>query len=126
MTACKKEQGKATDTAARLGLAVIDVDMGRHFDDDKKISDKTDAFAPTDTIYASVHTSGVVTNAPLVGRWTFEDGTILDEKTDSITTTGDARTIFFIVKPSGFGTGKYSLHVLIDGKEVSTRDAAVK
>jgi len=75
---------------------------------------------------ASVHTSGVVTNAPLVGRWTFEDGTILDEKTDSITTTGDARTIFFIVKPSGFGTGKYSLHVLIDGKEVSTRDAAVK
>src|SRR5665811_83168 len=93
VTACKKEQGKATDTAARLGLAVIDVDMGRHFDDDKKISDKTDAFAPTDTIYASVHTSGVVTNAPLVGRWTFEDGTILDEKTDSITTTGDARTI---------------------------------
>ena len=126
VTACNKQQGAVADSTARTALSVIDVDMGRHFDVDKKITDKTDDFAPSDTIYASVHTSGTANNGAVVGRWTFEDGTILDEKTDSITTTGDARTIFFIVKPTGFGTGKYTLHVLIDGREVRTKDVTVK
>ena len=131
--ACTKSQRAATDSAAgaitsdaRSGLAVLDVDMGRHIDADRKITDKTDDFAPSDTIYASVHTSGTATSGLVVGRWTFQDGSVVDEKTDTVTTNGDARSAFFVVKPSGLQPGKYTLHVLIDGKEVRSKDVTVK
>ena len=84
------------------------------------------ATAVLNTIYASVHTSGTATNGAVVGRWTFQDGTVVDEKTDTVTTNGDAHTAFFIVKPGGLSRGKYTLHLLIDGKEVRTKDVTVK
>jgi hypothetical protein len=105
---------------------VIDVDLGRHIDASKKISDKTDDFMPTDTIYASVHTSGTAISGTVVGRWTFEDGSVVDEKTETVATRGDVYTAFHIIKPGGFAKGKYTLHVLIDGKEVRTKDVTVK
>jgi hypothetical protein len=105
---------------------VIDVDMGRHVDAERKIGDKTDDFAPSDTIYASVHTSGTANNSAVIGRWTFQDGTVVDEKTDNVTTNGDARTVFYIAKPSGLPQGKYTLHVIIGGKEVRSKDVTVK
>lgn len=133
VTACSKEQRADIDSAAgsaeatvRTALSVIDIDMGRHIDMDKKISDKTDDFVPRDTIYASVHTSGTATSSPVIARWTFQDGSVVEEKTANVTTTGDAYTAFYIVKPGGFAKGKYTLHVLIDGKEVRTKDVTVK
>jgi hypothetical protein len=131
--ACNRDQRATVDSAAgtaadaiRTALSVIDIDMGRHVDAEKKISDKTDEFAPKDTIYASIHTSGTATNGAVVGRWTFQDGTVVDEKTETVTTNGDARTAFFITKSGGFKPGKYTLHVLIDGKEARTKDVTVK
>jgi hypothetical protein len=131
--ACDRSQRATADSAAGAvasnfgtALSVIDVDMGRHIDAEKKISDKTDDFAPTDTIYASVHTSGTATNRALVGRWTFQDGSVVDEKTDMVTTTGTGRTVFYISKPGGLAAGKYTLHVLVDGKEVRSKDVEVK
>ena len=128
----QRERGKADSAAgaiegnARAALSVVDVDMGRHVDTERRISDKTDDFAPSDTIYASVHTTGTATNSAVVGRWTFQDGTVVDEKTDSVTTNGAARTVYYITKPSGLPRGKYTLHVLVDGQEVRTKDVEVK
>jgi hypothetical protein len=131
--ACNRSERTRADSAAgaiegnvRAALSVMDVDVGRHVDSERKISDKTDDFTPSDTIYASVHTSGTATNSPVVGRWTFQDGTVVDEKTDNVTTSGTARTVFYIAKPSGLPRGKYALHVLIDGQEVRTKDVEVK
>jgi hypothetical protein len=135
LTGCKKNDASTADTttpaAASPGpvataLSVVDVDMGRHIGADKKITDKTDDFAPGDTIYASVHTSGTATAVPLVGRWTFENGTVVDERSESISPTGDAYTEFHIVKPGGWPKGKYTLHVLVNGNEVRTKDVTVK
>jgi hypothetical protein len=133
LVACNKEQRANADSAAgavvgtaRAALSVIDVDMGRHVDAEKKISDKTDDFSARDTIYASVHTSGTANNGAVVGRWTYQDGTVLDEKTNMVTTDGDARTVFYIAKPGGFAKGKYTLHVVIDGKAVRSKDVEVK
>ena len=132
-TGCTREQRAETDTAAaraetavRTAFSVIDIDMGRHVDAERKISDKTDDFAPTDTVYGSVHTSGTASNASVVGRWTFQDGSVVDEKTQTVTTDGDARTTFFIAKRGGLAKGKYTLHIMIDGKEVRTKDITVK
>lgn len=133
LAACSEKQQTTADSAAGAvtqsvgtALSVIDIDMGRHIDVERKISDKTDDFAPTDTIYASVHSSGTANNGVLVGRWTFQDGTLIDTQTDTVATSGDARTAFFIVSPTGFAKGKYTLHVLADGQEVRTKDVDVE
>ena len=132
--ACDRSQRATADSAAGAvssnfgtALAVIDVDMGRHIDTEKQISEKTDDFAPTDTIYGSVHTSGTATNRTLVGRWTYQDGTLVDEKTDTVATnSGGGRTVFYISRPGGLAAGKYTLHVLVDGKEVRAKEVTVK
>ena len=134
---CKAKE-PAVDTAASAGavapatttdnatIRVADIDMGRSIKADKSIDDNTDDFKPTDTIYASVQTNGVATNTPLTVRWTFQDGQVVDEKTETLTTTGDTKTEFHISKPGGLPEGKYTVHVLVDGKEVQTKDVTVK
>src|SRR3954463_10655387 len=134
---CKAKE-PAVDTATSAGavapattdnnatIRVGDIDMGRSVKTDKSIDDKTDDFKPSDTIYASVATNGIATNTPLTVRWTFQDGQVVDEKTETLTTNGDARTEFHISKPGGLPEGKYTVHVLVDGKEVKTKDIDVK
>jgi hypothetical protein len=133
LAACNKEQRASADSAAgavatdvRSALSVIDIDMGRHIDAEKKIVDKTDDFTAADTIYASVHTSGTAKSSPITARWTFQDGALVDETTQSVTTDGTAYTEFHIAKPGGFPRGTYTLHLLVDGKEVRTKKASVK
>ena len=135
--ACKKESAATTDTTTSAGavstptpapavVSVVDVDLGRAVGADKKITDKTDDFAPKDQIFASIHTTGTAPTTNLTARWTFENGTVVDERTENIASSGDAYTEFHIAKPSGWPKGKYTLHVLIDGKEVRTKDFTVK
>ena len=118
--------GGAVDTATAAGsVQVADVTLGKRVDSNKRAGDQTDTFKPGDTIYASVHTTGTG-STQLVARWTFQDGQQVDERTETISPTGDAYTEFHIAKPSGFPVGKYTLHVLMDGKEVQTKDFTVQ
>jgi hypothetical protein len=115
-----------TTASVESAVKVADIDMGRSLDADRKIKDKTDDFKPKDSIYASVHTTGTAASTTIVARWMFSDGTLVEEQTQTIVPTGDAYTEFHIVKPSGFPKGKYTLHVLVDGKEVQTKDFEVE
>ena len=119
--------GAVADSTANAAPSITlgDIDMGRKIGPDKKITDKTDDFAPKDSIYASVHTTGGRGGA-LTARWTFEDGQTVDERTETISAPNDAYTEFHIAKPSGWPKGKYTLHLLVDGKEVKTKDITVK
>jgi hypothetical protein len=130
--ACGK---KADDTATQTSggaiapagaVQVSDVTLGRSVSADKRVADQTDTFAARDTIFASVHTTGSAPSANLVARWTFQDGQVVSERTETISPTGDAYTEFHISKPSGWPAGKYTLHVLMNGQEVQTKDFAVK
>lgn len=112
------------DTAPKA-LEVGDIDMGRHVGPDQKITDKTDDFAPMDTIFASVDTKNAGTGT-LTARWTFEDGTVVQEQNQTISPTGDASTEFHIVKAGGWPAGKYTLHLLLNNAEIKTKDVTVK
>jgi hypothetical protein len=131
--ACGKDKGQPVDSAAATaapapaaGVSVSDVQTGRHLGPDKQVADKTSDFAPADTIYASVHTTGTGTGRVLAAKWTFENGTVVDERTETISPTGDSYTEFHIVKPGGWPKGTYTLHILLDGNEVRTADVRVK
>lgn len=131
---CAKKDATPIDTTSvaaapattAAAFSVVDIDLGRHLDAEKKISDKTDDFAPMDTIYASVHTAGAATNQALAAKWTYQDGQMVDEHSETISPTGDAYTEFHIVKPSGWPKGKYTLHLMVNGAEARTKDATVK
>ena len=107
-------------------VQVADVKLGNKLDASKQVSNATDTFTPRDTIFASVHTTGTGQNAQVIARWTFQDGQQVSEGTESISPTGDAYTEFHIAKPSGWPAGKYTLHVLLNGQEVQTKDFTVK
>jgi len=118
----------ATDTAAKAtttAVRVSDVTLGRHIGADKKVTDATDTFAPKDEIYASVHTTGAG-DSKITARWQFQDGQVVDERTETIAGKGDDFTEFHIAKPSGWPVGKYTLHVLVNGTETQTKDFTVK
>jgi hypothetical protein len=130
--ACKKADAPAADspaaavpvtTEAPKPLEVGDIDMGRHIGPDQKITDKTDDFAPGDTIYAAVDTKNAG-SGKLTARWNAEDGKVV--KTDSmmVSPTADATTAFWLVAP--VKVGKYSVHVMLNDVEAKTKDITVK
>jgi hypothetical protein len=136
-SACKKDEGYTADTAAPTAatpttdsasatLDVGDIDMGRSIGTDKKIADKTDDFAPKDTIFASIHTKGGSAPTQLTARWTFQDSTVVAEDTQTVQPGVDADTEFHIVKAGGWPKGKYTVHIMADGKEVKTKEVTVK
>jgi hypothetical protein len=135
--ACKKaDTGRADTTAASTGtverpataLRVTDVDLGRSAAGDTAIADKTTDFRPNDTIHAVVKHEGAASGATLTARWTFQDGQVVDTRSETISPTGahPDYTHFMISKPSGWPKGKYTLHVLLNGTEVQSKDFEVK
>jgi len=128
----KKAEQPATETSggaiapSSSTVQVADVTLGRGITADKRVANSTDTFAARDTIYASVHTTGAAPNAILVARWMYQDGQVVNEGNENISPTGDAYTEFHVAKPSGWPAGKYTLHVLVNGQEVQTKDFTVK
>jgi hypothetical protein len=132
--ACSKEKresggdvtpGAAAPTPTASTVAVADIDLGRSVSN-ARIADKTNDFKPADTIYTSVHTTGTAPSATLMARWTFEDGQVVSESSQSIAPNGDAYTEFHISKPNGLPKGKYKVEVFVDSKSAGTKDFEVK
>ena len=128
----KKADQPATETSggaiapSSSTVQVADVTLGRGITADKRVANGTDTFAARDTIYASVHTTGAAPNAILVARWIYQDGQVVNEGNENISPTGDAYTEFHMAKSSGWPAGKYTLHVLVNGQEVKTKDFTVR
>ena len=119
--------GGAIDTTpAPAAFKVSDVELGKSINTDKTIKDNSDDFGVRDTIYASVKTEGSATGAALVARWTFEDGQVVEEQTQTINATGDAITEFHITKATAWPKGNYKLSILLNGTEVETEDFEIK
>ena len=121
------ENSDATGTTGTdVGVRVSQIDMGRSLNADKTINDNTDSFKPNDTIYASIVTEGTAATATLKARWTYQEGQVVNESTQTIAPTGDARTEFHISKPDGWPPGKYKLEVFLNGSSAATRDVEVE
>lgn len=124
-TRSSENPGATGTTGTGVGVRVSQIDMGRSLNADKTVND-TDSFKPNDTIYASIVTEGTGATATLKARWTYQDGQIVNESTQTIAPTGDARTEFHISKPDGWPTGKYKLEVFLNGSSAATRNFEVE
>lgn len=114
-------------TATTEAVRVADVELGRSINaTDKRIADRTEEFRARDTVYVSVHTTGSAPSTNVMARWTFEDGQVVDEATQTISPTGDAYTEFHITRPGGLPAGKYRVEVFLNGQSASTKEFTVK
>lgn len=114
---------------APAAVAVSSIVLGNAMDPTSKVvttTNKTAAFAKTDTIYAAVNTTGAASSAVIVARWTFGDGQLVDESSQTIAPTGPATTTFHIAKPDGWPVGKYKIDVTLDGKPAGSQDFEVQ
>jgi hypothetical protein len=133
VAACSKENqneaaGDVTPGAAATAttaVSVADIDLGRAVAN-SRVTNETDDFSRTDTVYASVHTTGSAPSTTLMARWTYEDGQVVQESSQAIAPTGDAYTEFHISKPGGLPAGKYKVEVFVDNKSAGTKDFEVK
>lgn len=110
----------------REEFSVEEVELGRGIGADKRVSDPADEFAPTDTIYAVVETEGAAPSVSLTARWSYEDGQLVDETTQTIAPTGPAFTEFHITKPDGWPTGKYKVQIIADGRQAAEEEFEVR
>ena len=127
---CNKTPADSGGTTGTTGttiasVKVTDVSLGRALAGDKSISDGTDKFRASDTIYASVTTDGSSPSATLRARWTFEDGQTVDESTRTIAPTNRERTEFHISKPNGWPAGKYKVEVFLNDQPVGLKNFEV-
>jgi len=102
------------------------VTVGNAIGADKRVTAPSATFAPTDTIYASVASTGVTLTVTLVARWTYGDGQLVDEHTQTIATTGPATTEFHVSKPDGWPAGTYKVEILANGSPVASTQFEVK
>lgn len=119
----------ASTTTSMLGapapLGFRSMELGSTVDANHRILASGSTFAPKDSIYAAVDTSGSG-SAMLAARWTYQDGRIVHEDSKTISATGPQTTTFMISKPSGFAAGDYKVGISLDGKPVASKDFSVK
>jgi hypothetical protein len=132
MAGCKKDappppQEEASVPApAPAEFSVSTIEVGKGIGADKRVAAPLSTFKPKDTIYVSVATEGAAASKTIAARWTFEDGQVVDEGTESISPTGPAVTEFHIAKPSGWPAGKYKVEISVDGAPAGNKEFEVK
>ena len=112
--------------SATAPFRVAAIQLGSALSADKQVAAPSATFAPTDTIYASVATEGSAPSVTLTARWSYEDGQLVKEASETIAPTGPAFTEFHIAKPSGWPAGKYKVEIASNGSPIGTKEFEVR
>ena len=111
----------AACSSGRLELA--NIQTGRSLNPDRSIASITTLFKPNETIYVSVQTKAAGKGTIGV-RWKYQ-GRVIDEPSKQVDYSGPASTEFHMQNSGGFPEGDYTVDILIDGKDVGTRNFRV-
>jgi hypothetical protein len=107
-------------------VSLMSIDLGKVLQPDNKVVDETDDFAPSDTVYASITTSGTMPNAALTTRWLSADGQVLDEVTQNVSLSGTMTTAFHSARSSTWPVGNYKVEVLANGTRIGEENFEIK
>jgi hypothetical protein len=116
----------APDTAASKEFRVASVMIGKRIGQNKMVTEPTFQFAPRDTIYASVSTTGARESAELRAVWRFQTGQTVDSSSQTISPQGDENTEFHVSNPKGWPVGTYNVTIYANGDSVDSKNFAVK
>jgi hypothetical protein len=119
----------AAPAAADNSFQVANVTLGDAVTPDHKVRKEVTEFAPSQkTIYVSVDTSGTTAGATLNAKWSYLEGKgeLVNSVSQSIVADGPATTTFRVQNPDLWPEGKYKVDILLDGKQVSSKEFTVK
>jgi hypothetical protein len=114
------------DTAASKDLAVAAVMIGKRIGQGNLITEPTFQFAPKDTVYLSVSTTGKPDSATLSTKWRFQTGQVIDSSSKTIQPEGEDVTEFHVNSPKDWKPGTYSVTLYADGDSVDSKAFVVK
>jgi len=114
------------DTAVSKDLAIAAVMIGKRIGQGNLITEPTFQFAPKDTVYISVSTTGKPASATLSTKWRFQTGEVLDSSSKAIQPKGEDATEFHYASPKDLRVGTYMVTVYADGDSVDSKAFAVK
>jgi hypothetical protein len=106
------------------GLRVTTIQLGRSLNADKTVAGHTTRFAPSDTVYVSIHTAGVGSGRIGV-RWMYGDR-LLGEPSEQVSYRDVAATEFRLQSAVGFPPGDYTVEAFLDGESVGLRSFRVE
>ena len=106
-------------------VSVTSVDLGNAIGADNRVTTATAVFGKTDTIYASVNTSGAATATnKLNAKWSYQDGQTVHTE-DRAMQGADTIYEFHINNPKGWPVGKYKVDISLDGMPVKSAEFTV-
>ncbi len=105
---------------------VANVMIGKRIGANNLITEPTFQFAPADTVFVSVGTTGKSDGTTLTAVWHFQDGKVIDSTAKSIRPEGPEATEFHVANPKGFKQGTYKVTIYSDGDSADARTFAVK
>ena len=100
-------------------LRVASIQLGRSLNPDSTVASFTTRFAPGETVYVSVATTGVGSGTISV-RWMYA-GRVIDEPKKQVSYRVPAATEFHLQSPSGFPPGDYTAEIFLNGQSAGTR-----
>jgi hypothetical protein len=105
-------------------LQIASIQLGRSLNPDRSVAKFTTVFAPDDTIYLSVLTTGGGSGTLSV-RWMYGEK-VLGEPKKRVADQDLAATDFPLQSAAGFPPGEYSVEVFLEGKSVGTKTFRVE
>lgn len=103
-------------------IRIMDVALGNAVEGDSAVVQEMTAFAPTDVIHAVVSHEGMGGDARITARWSYQDGQVVDERTEVVTSSGMGAeyTHFQIANAAGWPAGQYTLDISVNDVQQHT------
>ena len=124
MAAQKAAADSAAAASASAPRKVSGVMIGSRIDSIGRVIEPTFQFAPKDTVYISVGTSGNSGATRLTAAWRYQSGEIVGQSTEQI--RPGENTAFSLAKPKGLKPGTYKVVLFLGDDSVDTKVFAVK
>jgi hypothetical protein len=105
---------------------VANVMIGKRIGANNLITEPTFQFAPADTVFVSVGTTGKSDGTTLTAVWHYQDGKVVDSAAKTIHPEGPENNEFHVTSAKGFKPGTYKVTIYSDGDSADARTFAVK
>lgn len=123
---CGKKQAQDAPVAT---ARVTEVTLGRAVNTAQQVDHPTDAFAPVDTIFASVKTEDTPAGTRITARWIYTEGgaeSVVSENELVTTQAGTGCTSFHITNPGPWPAGSYEFRVGVNGEVKDSKGFSVR
>lgn len=127
LVACGRDEPEAApEEAPRSTVEVETISIGRAVGEDRRVTDETTTFRPTDTIYLSFQLDGAGETAKLAAEWIHEDGRVVAKNSRTSKINGPTVFEFHASQPRGWPAGNYEAVITLDGREIHRRTFTVQ